>query len=69
MNILEQLIKANAKTKYEFAKKVGTTPQNINAQLKSKNPLAPAYEYAKILGLKELKGIANGCEIYIVFNK
>lgn len=67
MNILEQLIYDSAKNKNQFAKMVGETPQTINSQIKSKNPLLPAYEYAKKLGKKELKGIANGCEIHLIF--
>lgn len=67
MNILEQLIYDTAKNKNQFAKMVGVTPQTINAQIKSKNPLLPAYEYAKKLGIKELKGIDNGREVYIEF--
>ena len=67
MNILEQLIYDTAKNKNQFAKLVGETPQTINAQIKSKNPLLPAYEYAKKLGIKELKGIDNGREVYIEF--
>ncbi len=67
MNILETLIFETAKNKHQFAKMVGVTPQKINAQIKSKTPLLPAYEYAKKLGIKELKGIANGCEIHLIF--
>lgn len=67
MNILEQLIYDTAKNKNQFAKLVGETPQTINAQIKSKNPLLPAYEYAKKLGKKELKGIDNGREVHIEF--
>jgi DNA-binding XRE family transcriptional regulator len=67
MNILEKLIIENSENKNQFAKMVGETPQTINAQIKSKNPLLPAYKYAKILGKKELKGIANGCEIHLIF--
>ena len=67
MNILEKLIIENSANKNQFAKMVGETPQTINAQIKSKNPLLPAYKYAKILGKKELKGIANGCEIHLIF--
>jgi len=67
MNILEKLISENAKNKNQFAKLVNETPQTINAQIKSKNPLLPAYNYAKILGKKELKGNANGIEINIIF--
>ena len=67
MNILEQLIYDTAKNKNQFAKMVGVTPQKINAQIKSKSPLLPAYEYAKKLGIKELKGIDNGREVYIEF--
>lgn len=67
MNILEQLIYDSAKNKNQFAKMVGETPQTINAQIKSKNPLLPACEYAKKLGIKELKGIANDCEIHLIF--
>lgn len=67
MNILEQLIYDTAKNKNQFAKLVGETPQTINAQIKSKSPLLPAYEYAKKLGIKELKGIDNGVEVYIEF--
>ena len=67
MNILEQLIYDTAKNKNQFAKLVGETPQTINAQIKSKNPLLPAYQYAKKLGKKELKGIDNGVEVYIEF--
>ena len=65
MNILEKLISETAPNKNQFAKLVGETPQTINAQVKSKNPLEPALKYAKILKVKELKGTANGCEIYI----
>lgn len=67
MNILEQLIYDTAKNKNQFAKMVGETPQTINAQIKSKSPLLPAYQYAKKLGIKELKGIDNGREVYIEF--
>ena len=67
MNILEQLIYDTAKNKNQFAKMVGETPQTINAQIKSKNPLLPAYQYAKKLGIKELKGIDNGREVHIEF--
>lgn len=67
MNILEQLIYDTAKNKNQFAKMVGVTPQKINAQIKSKSPLLPAYQYAKKLGIKELKGIDNGREVYIEF--
>lgn len=67
MNILEQLIYDTAKNKNQFAKLVGETPQTINAQIKSKYPLLPAYQYAKKLGIKELKGIDNGREVYIEF--
>ena len=67
MNILEQLIYDTAKNKNQFAKMVGVTPQTINAQIKSKSPLLPAYKYAKKLGIKELKGIDNGREVYIEF--
>ena len=68
MNILEKLIKENAPNKNQFAKMVGETPQSINAQIKSSNPLMPAFKYAKILNKKELKGIANGCKVHIIFN-
>lgn len=67
MNILEKLIFETAKNKHQFAKMVGVTPQKINAQIKSKSPLLPAYEYAKKLGIKELKGIDNDVEVYIEF--
>jgi hypothetical protein len=67
MNILEQLIYDTAKNKNQFAKIVGETPQTINAQIKSKNPLLPAYQYAKKLGKKELKGVANGCKVHLIF--
>ena len=66
MNILEQLIYDTAKNKNQFAKMVEETPQTINAQIKSKNPLLPAYQYAKKLK-KELKWIDNGCEIHLIF--
>ena len=65
MNILERLISETAPNKNQFAKMVGETPQTINAQIKSANPLMPAFKYAKILNKKELKGIANGCEVHI----
>ena len=67
MNILEKLIFETAKNKHQFAKMVGVTPQKINAQIKSKSPLLPAYEYAKKLGKKELKGISNDCEVHLIF--
>ena len=67
MNILEKLIFETAKNKHQFAKMVGATPQKINAQIKSKSPLLPAYEYAKKLGVKELNGVDNGVEIFIEF--
>ena len=67
MNILENLIFETAKNKHQFAKMVGVTPQKINAQIKSKSPLLPAYEYAKKLGKKELKGISNDCEVHLIF--
>ena len=67
MNILETLIFETAKNKHQFAKMVGVTPQKINAQIKSKSPLLPAYEYAKKLGKKELKGISNDCEVHLIF--
>lgn len=67
MNILEQLIYDTAKNKNQFAKMVGETPQTINAQIKSKNPLLPAYQYAKKLGKKELKGVANDCKVHLIF--
>lgn len=67
MNILEKLITETSANKNQFAKMVGETPQAINAQIKSKNPLLPAYKYAKILGKKELKGIANGCNVHLIF--
>ena len=67
MNILEQLIYDTAKNKNQFAKLVGETPQTIKAQIKSKNPLLPAYQYAKKLGKKELKGMSDGCEIHLIF--
>ena len=68
MNILQRLITETAPNKNQFAKMVGETPQTINAQIKSVNPLMPAFKYAKILNKKELKGIANGCEVHIKFN-
>lgn len=67
MNILEKLISETAPNKNQFAKLVGETPQTINAQIKSLNPLMPAFKYAKILNKKELKGIANGCEVHLIF--
>ena len=45
------------KTKHNSTQMVGVTPQKINTfGNKSKSPLLPAYEYAKKLGVKELKG-------------
>jgi hypothetical protein len=68
MNILEQLISETAKNNNTFAKMVGVTPSKLALQIKSKNPLIPAIEYAKKLGLKELKGTDNKCKVLIEFN-
>jgi hypothetical protein len=67
MNILEKLISETAKNNNTFAKMVGVAPSKLALQIKSKHPLIPAIEYAKKLGLKELKGIDNGCSVLIEF--
>lgn len=59
MNILENLIKDTAKSKYAFAKLVGITPQRLQTQIKSKTVLFFAFEYAKKLGVKQISGHDN----------
>ncbi len=68
MNILEKLISENAKNKNQFAKLVGETPQTINSQVKSKNPMMPAITYAKLLKVK-LEFEDNGCKVELDYSK
>lgn len=59
MNILENLIKSQAKSNYAFAKLVGVTPQKLRVQVKSKSVLFFAFTYAKQLGVKQITGTDN----------
>jgi hypothetical protein len=68
MNILEQLISETAKNNNTFAKMVGVTPSKLALQIKSKNPLIPAIEYAKLLKVK-LEFEDNGCKVELDYSK
>jgi len=66
MNTLENLINSLGLNNNQFAKKMNVTPQKLHAQTKSSKALFYAYQYALKLGIKELKGIENNCEIHLI---
>jgi hypothetical protein len=47
---------------------VGVTPSKLALQIKSKNPMAPAITYAKLLKVK-LEFEDNGCKVELDYSK
>jgi hypothetical protein len=68
MNILQKLISETAKNNNTFAKMVGVTPSKLALQIKSKNPMAPAITYAKLLKVK-LEFEDSGCKVELDYSK
>ena len=63
---LENLIQDVSKNKLQFANAVGVSQQKLRQQLKSKNQINFALQYAIKLGIKKIHGYEYGCYVEIV---
>jgi hypothetical protein len=66
---LENLIQDVSKNKTQFANAVGVSQQKLRQQLKSKNQINFAVQYAIKLGINKVYGFEYGCDVEIVINQ
>ena len=71
MNLLKYLIESSGLNQAQFAKKVGRNPQHIHRQIKSggKMNFNSLIEYAKIVGIEQLKFQYKGYDVEIILKQ
>jgi DNA-binding XRE family transcriptional regulator len=63
---LQTLVFESGLNQEQFAESVGVKVRTLRSQLAKKNTIKHSFEYAKILGLSEIKGFESGIYVELV---
>jgi len=63
---LRTLIFESGLTQEKFAEAVGVKYNTLTKQLAKDNTISHSFKYARILGVKEIKGYESGCYVELV---